>query len=462
MFEGPVVFVDIETTGGSYKTSRVTEVAAIRVENGEITDEFSTLINPQTYIPRAITAITGINDAMVADAPTFDTIADRFMEVMDGATFVAHNVRFDYSFLKAELASVGLIFQPKLLCTVRLSRALYSYEKGHSLAKLIERHDIPFQHRHRALDDARAIYLFSKIAYNEHGGAAFIDAVSKQLKSQSLPPNLDQKELLAIGNGPGVYVFEDENHQPIYVGKSVTLKKRVMSHFTDTTSKELKISQRVHHVRTIPTANELAALILESKMVKQLQPIFNRQLRRVSNYAMFVKDNNGAYATIKVTSGRPTEEAPLENVYGLYETRTKAKHRLDEMTRTFSLCPKLMGLEKAKNACFSYSLGKCKGACIGKEEPALYNRRFETALMHSKLERWPYGSAVAVPIGNEGSGVLIDQWIVQGFYSPETEHGLETIEANFDVDEYKIVRRFLRENKEKVVPAATFLNAGLA
>lgn len=458
MFEGPVVFVDIETTGGSYRTSRVLEVAAIRVENGEITDEFSTLVNPGTYVPRAITALTGITDEDVAPAPSFDEIADRFMEISDGAIFIAHNVRFDYSFLKAELEAVGLLWQPKLLCTVRLSRALYSYEQGHSLAKLIERHKIPFHHRHRALDDARAIYLFSQIAYNEHGAEAFSAAVQRQLKSQSLPPNLDQKELSEIGNGPGVYVFEDENHQPIYVGKSVTLRTRIMSHFSDTnrSSKELKISQRVHHVRTIPTGNELAALILESKMVKQLQPIFNRQLRRVSSYAMFVKDADRDYATIKVTSGRPTEHAPLENVYGLYESRTKAKHRLDEMTRTFSLCPKLMGLEKSKAACFSYSLGKCKGACVGKEDPELYNRRFETALMHSKLERWPYREAIAVPIGEEG-GVVIDQWIVKGFYSPETEHELESIDANFDVDEYKIIRRFLRENEDRIVPATNLL-----
>ena len=460
MFEGPVVFVDIETTGGSYRTSRVLEVAAIRVEDGEITDEFSTLINPGTYVPRAITALTGITNEDIVGAPSFDMVADRFTEIMEGATFVAHNVRFDYSFLKAELAAVGLLFQPKLLCTVRLSRALYADRQGHSLAKLIERHDIPFHNRHRALDDARAIYLFSTIAFAEHGPKLFAEAVAKQLKSQSLPPNLDSKELSEVGNGPGVYVFEDENHQPIYVGKSVTLKKRIMSHFTDTTSKELKISQRVHHIRTIQTANELAALILESKMVKQLQPIFNRQLRRVTNYAMFVKATDEEYSTIKIISGRPAEQAPLENVYGLYETRTKARNRLDDMTRTFSLCPKLMGLEKSKGACFSYSLGRCKGACAGKEDAGRYNDRFETALMHSKLERWPYGAAVAVPIGGQdtnGGGVIIDQWIVQGFYSEETAHELETIDANFDVDEYKIVRRFLRENRDKVIPASNLL-----
>src|SRR5690349_8254190 len=132
MFKYPVVFVDIETTGGSYRTSRVLEVAAIRYENGEVVKEFSTLINPDTYIPASITSLTGITAGDVVDAPRFEDIADELFEIMDGAVFVAHNVRFDYSFLKNEFALSGMSFSPKLLCTVRLSRALYVQHKGHS------------------------------------------------------------------------------------------------------------------------------------------------------------------------------------------------------------------------------------------------------------------------------------------------------------------------------------------
>src|SRR5687768_10360118 len=115
MFDYPVVFVDIETTGGSYRNSRVLEVAAIRYENGEIVQEFSSLIDPEAYIPRSITSLTGIREQDVTGAPKFEDIADELFEILDGAVFVAHNVRFDYSFLKNEFALVGLNFSPKLL-----------------------------------------------------------------------------------------------------------------------------------------------------------------------------------------------------------------------------------------------------------------------------------------------------------------------------------------------------------
>jgi DNA polymerase-3 subunit epsilon len=453
MFEYPVVFVDIETTGGSYRNSRVLEVAAIRYEAGAITREFSTLINPETYIPTSITRLTGITDADVTDAPTFGDIADELADVMDGAVFIAHNVRFDYSFLKNEFAMLGMTFSPKLLCTVRLSRALYAHEKGHSLAKLIERHNIPVAARHRALDDAAAMMYFTQLAFDEHGSELFNQAVARQLKTQYLPPNLDIEELNVIGNVPGVYIFKDESHQPLYVGKSISLKKRVLSHFQDVSSREVKISQLVHHVQTIPTGSELAALILESKLVKELQPVHNRMLRRVSSYAMLVKSRtDDGYASVQIKQGNIDEQTDITTIYGLYESRTKAKKRIDEITRTFELCPKLMGIEKATGACFSYSLGRCKGACVGKESADSYNRRFELALERSRLESWPFDMAITAPINDRGERVIINNWIIQGYINSEGESIIEAGEPSFDLDEYKIIRRFIRENSQFILP----------
>lgn len=452
MFSYPVVFVDIETTGGSYRNSRILEVAAIRYENGVITDEFSSLINPETYIPASITSLTGIRETDIVDAPVFADIADRFAEIMSGAVFIAHNVRFDYSFIKNEFAMIGTTFHPQLLCTVRLSRRLYSVEKGHSLAVLIARHDIPFANRHRALDDARAILYFSQLAFEQHGADDFLAAVQHQLKSQSLPPHLDSKELESIENVPGVYIFKDEMQQPIYVGKSITLKKRVMSHFQAVSSKELKISQSVHHIETIPTGSELAALILESKLVKELMPLYNRQLRRVSSYALFIKNNDGPYATIHIKQGTVDTETDLDHIYGMYSGRTKAKQRLEEITRGFQLCPKLMGLEKTTGACFSYSLGRCKGACVGNESPELYNRRFELALEHSRLESWPFDAAISLPVNTKGERVIIKNWMIQGYVDESGEVLYDTDEPHFDMDEYKIIRRFIRENKASIQP----------
>lgn len=453
MFEYPVVFVDIETTGGSFRNSRVLEVAAIRYENGEVVREFNTLLNPESYIPPEITRLTGIRESDTTDAPTFADIAQQLAEIMNGAVFIAHNVRFDYSFLKNEFALCSMNFSPKLLCTVRLSRALYAAHRGHSLAKLIERHSIQVQSRHRALDDARAILYFAHIAHREHGAEVFANAVQRQLKTQYLPSNLDVTEIQNIPNTPGVYIFEDEDHRPLYVGKSITLKKRVLSHFQDTESnKEIKISQNIHHVRTIQTGNELAALILESKLVKELSPVYNRQLRRVTKYAILMREyTESGYATITVKSGNIDIDSDLDNIFGLYENRTKAKKRIEEITRTFDLCPRLMGIESTHRACFSYALGKCKGACAGKESPSHYNDRFEIALERNKLENWPYQSAVTVPIGND-TGVVIENWMVRGFYSADQTDVLEPVESNFDVDEYKIIRRFIRENKHLIRP----------
>lgn len=452
MFEYPVVFVDIETTGGSYRNSRILEVAAIRYEGGKITKEFSTLIDPESQVPLNITRITGITSGDVQGKPVFADIAEEFKEIMDGAVFIAHNVRFDYSFIKQEFAMLGMRFLPKLLCTVRLSRALYSMEKGHSLAKLIERHNIPVAARHRALDDARAMLHFTETAFREHGFDLFNDAVARQLKTQSLPPHLDVSQINSIENVPGVYIFRDETRMPLYVGKSITLKKRVMSHFQSTDSKELKISQQVYYVETIKTGSELAALLLESKLIKELHPIHNRLLRRVSLFAMLIKNEVDGYAALSVRMGEIDAGTNLSEIYGIYKNRTAAKKKVEEVTRVFGLCPKLMGIEKTNGACFSYSLGKCKGACIGKESQELYNRRVELALEHSKVAIWDYPSAVSVPINEEGERVVVENWIIQGFLNNDGEMVINDIEPNFDVDEYRIIRRFLLQNRAFIQP----------
>jgi DNA polymerase-3 subunit epsilon len=452
MFEYPVVFVDIETTGGSYRNSRILEVAAIRYEHGKVTAEFSSLVNPETYIPSSITSLTGIHESDVINAPVFADIAEQFAEIMSGAVFVAHNVRFDYSFIKNEFAMLGMEFTPKLLCTVRLSRYLYKQEQGHSLAKLIARYDIPFTSRHRALDDAQAIFYFSQLAFEQHGAELFNAAIEHQLKSQSLPPNLDKQELESIENVPGVYIFQDETHQPIYIGKSINLKKRVMSHFQDVSSKEVRISQSVYHIETIPTGNELAALLLESKLVKEMKPLFNRRLRRVTAYAMLIKSMDGEYPSISVKQGNVDADTDLNTVYGMYSSRMKAKKSLIETTRIFQLCPKLMGIEKASGACFSYSLGKCKGACIGEESPELYNRRFELAMEHSRLKSWPFDTSIALPVNTKGEQVIIKNWMVQGYVDETGDFVYDAEDPNFDMDEYKIIQRFIRENKQYIRP----------
>lgn len=182
MFDEPVVFVDIETNGGSVGRGRITEIAAIRVEGNDVVDTFTSLVNPGGPLPFWITDLTGITDADLVHAPYFDEIAESLKSILAGAIFAAHNVHFDHSFIKDHFARVDYEYNPKLFCTVRMSRALYPEHKGHSLEKIIQRHNITTDARHRALADTQAILDFTQLAFHEKGKQNFDKAMLKQLK----------------------------------------------------------------------------------------------------------------------------------------------------------------------------------------------------------------------------------------------------------------------------------------
>lgn len=448
MFDEPVVYVDIETSGGSYKTSRIIEVAAIRVLAGEIVEEFHSLVNPGTRIPYWITNLTGISENDLVQAPSFADIAHQLQAILKDAVFIAHNVRFDYSFIKNELEQQGFIFNPKMLCTVRLSRALFPEHKVHKLESIIARHNISVTERHRARDDANAIFEFTKLAHKQHGAELFNEAVKKQLKTKTMPPHLDEQDMAAITNKTGVYIFEDENGTPLYIGKSVNIRSRILSHFSQDTKvfKEMKISQKTHNLRTVETGSELEALLLESKMIKELLPIYNKKLRRNTLQSVFIKNINAkGYMTIDVSNRDLSEVSNFDDIYGVYPTKGKAKSTLEDLMKTYQLCPKLMGLEKSTKACFSYQLGKCKGACIGKEPMALYNMRVEFALQRSKIASWPYKSPVAIAL-DETNAVVVDQWIVMGYLDQaQSEYpSFRSVPKLFDMDTYRILKSFIK------------------
>ena len=454
MFDKPVVYVDIETSGSNWQRSHIIEIAAIRVEAGEVVDEYKTLLNPGTPLPFWITKLTGITDGDLVDAPFFEDIAHELKTVLDGAIFIAHNVRFDYSYIKRQLESSGYKYNPDLLCTVRLSRALYPQNKGHSLEKIIARHNIEVESRHRAYADTKAIMDFADLAYKEHGHEAFHQAVSKQLKTKSLPPNLDEAYMKDVKNTPGVYVFENEFGQAVYVGKSVNLRSRVLSHFNadNKFSKEMKISQNTHKLRVIETGDELEALLLESKMIKDLLPVHNRKLRRNKSHAVIVKNQNEqGYTTLSVETKDIAEFAEMERIYGVYTSQGKAKSALEDKRKTYGLCSKLLNLEGGKGACFMYQLGKCKGACVGKESAALYNTRIEIALNRSKMESWPYKSAVVINTGGERS-IVVDKWIVVGYIQnvEEGEPYFKKIARSFEIDTYRILRSFIKTHAKSL------------
>ena len=311
------VLLDLETTGGNPLDCRITEIAAVRVENGLEVARWSTLVNPGTRIPPLIQNLTGISDAMVADAPSFDEIGATLLKLLDGAVLVAHNVRFDHGFLLHEYARMDVVLRVKTLCTVRLSRKLYPQHKGHGLDAIMQRHGLTTLSRHRAMGDVDLMQGFLQVATQELGA----DAISQQAQillqgSAALPPHLETN-VADIPETAGVYLFygedieaaavgkknanksSDKNAQnrtqiPLYIGKSIKLRSRVMSHFQAASreAREMRIAQEIRRVEWIETAGELGALLLEARLVKELQPLLNRQLRRERTLCAWRLDEN--------------------------------------------------------------------------------------------------------------------------------------------------------------------------
>lgn len=173
--------MDVETSGTHHAQSRVIEIAILRIEEGTCVETFRTTLNPQSTVPAWITDLTGITNKEVRESPRFDEIADDIERLLRDAIFVAHNVAFDYGFVEREFARIGREFHAHRLCTARLSRALFPHFRRHSLAHLIERHGLLAFARHRAFDDAYALWQFLQLCGTTHGrfGTAFDTLVNQ-------------------------------------------------------------------------------------------------------------------------------------------------------------------------------------------------------------------------------------------------------------------------------------------
>lgn len=275
------VMLDLETTGGSAANDRITEIAAVRVENGVEVARWSSLVNPQTPIPPFIQSLTGISDAMVANAPTFEALAQPLLELLEGAVFVAHNVRFDHGFVQQALERLNMPLTVKTLCTVRLSRKLYPQHKGHGLDAISKRHGLHNQARHRAMGDVDVVLDWLALASRELG----VDVVRREANAllqggNVVPPQLETP-VDDIPETTGVYLLWGTGPAPLFIGKASNLRARVMWHFQSAAkvAREMRIAQEIRRVEWRETADELSAFALESRLKEELQPRYNRKAR---------------------------------------------------------------------------------------------------------------------------------------------------------------------------------------
>ncbi|MDR6419836.1 exonuclease domain-containing protein [Paraburkholderia phenoliruptrix] len=273
----PIVFVDLETTGGSTNEHRITEVGVVEVGPTGVT-RWSSLVDPQQPIPSFIQQLTGITNAMVRGAPTFEAIAPELFARLDGKLFVAHNASFDRGFLRGEFRRVGISFDPDVLCTVRLSRALFPSEKRHGLDALVERHALVPSDRHRALADADLIWQF----WQRLHGLVPLDVLRAQIERTTrryrLAGDITEELLETAPAGCGVYAFYGDDDLPLYVGRSVRVRQRLRAHLTGErrSSKDIRLAQQVRRVEWRATGGELGAMLAEAQWIAALRPGHNR------------------------------------------------------------------------------------------------------------------------------------------------------------------------------------------
>lgn len=477
MLPNKLAFVDIETTGMRSSHDRIIEIGILRVEDNKLVKTFQTLVNPQAYLPKEITGLTGITAKELENAPTFNSIKHDVLEILDGCTFVAHNVRFDYGFVKNELLRENITYTAKHFCTVRLSRMLFPQWERHNLDSLIQHCNIVCESRHRAFDDAQVLFEFYMHLQKTLTQEQLEQALAKTLKKPSLPIKLPIEELDKLPDSPGVYIFygEDDRREqelsktkfktknliPLYVGKSINIRNRVLSHFSSDIASptEMKISQQIESIETIPTAGELGALFLESQMIKELLPIYNK-ISRVKHELLALKSryNKHGYLECYMEPITTISPADLSTFLGFFRSKKQAKAFLSDIAKNFSLCEKLLGLENTKDACFAYRLSRCNGACTNKEKAEVYNLRFTTAFSDLKILPWPYRGPITIK-ETEANGkseyFIIDNWCYIGKVNIDAEGNMKDSlveQVTFDLDMYKILKQYIKSpaNRNKI------------
>jgi DNA polymerase-3 subunit epsilon len=370
--------VDIETTGGSSRIEKITEIAIFQHDGEKITGEFITLINPERNIPYFITNLTGISNEMVESAPRFFEVAKQIVEFTEGRTFVAHNARFDYSFIRQEFKSLGYNFSRNLLDTVTLSRKLFPGHSSYSLGNICRDMGIMINGRHRAAGDALAtVRLFETLLRKDrdiHGGHS---GMIRNTKLSKLNPGLDLSKIDSIPEESGIYYFYNENHDLIYVGKSRNLQQRIKTHLSNnTTNRSMEMRDQIADIDWEVTGSELVALLKESLEIKRNKPVYNRAQRRTGfQWGIFSSVDEKGYISFRFGQV-DCDDMPVS----VFAGRERAKSALASLVEKYSLCQKLCGLYETAEACFHHHVGLCSGACCGKESPASYNERARKAL----------------------------------------------------------------------------------
>lgn len=448
--------VDIETTGNGIKGNKITEISIFRFDGYEVVDEFTSLVNPECEIPYFITGLTGIDNDLVRNAPKLSVIADKILEITKDTIFVAHSVNFDYNVIKNELKELGLEFTRKKLCTVRLSRKLIPGYNSYSLGKLCSALGISITDRHRARGDAHAtVTLFKKLLRTEGAEQVFKSFLNARSQEATLPPSLPRATFEKLPAKAGIYFFKDAKGKIIYVGKAINIKKRVLGHFYDKTTKEVRMCRDTADIDFELSGSELLALLMESHAIKHYYPEFNRaQKRSLQQYAIFnYEDRND----IQHLAFNKLKMAP--NPLITFSNPTDCRLYLEELCKTFELCAKYCHLQEKATSCSHYRIPVCGGVCRGTESAANYNQKVNNAIAHMQKRKEHFVIKEKGRSLGEDAFVLVQNDIYQGYGFVGKDQKISTFQdldafltpKKNTVEANGIIRSYVNKNPDKVL-----------
>lgn len=440
-----LAIVDLETTGADPTRDRITEIAILITEGDTLIEQWSTLVNPCMPIPWRIQELIGINDEMVADAPSFADLASAVRQRLADTIFVAHNVRFDYNFLRAAFERLGESFHAPALCSVKFSRALYPQFPRHGLDAIIARHGYAISSRHRALDDAQIVWQFLQESRRDQPVEAITHAWSRALSSTP-QPRLPEGDLEALPECAGVFVFRNAHGHALEIGRSRNLRAEVLGLFTSrkADARAKKRAAGVQHVETFPAAGELDAMLKELHVARNEATAKPRQ-----DAAWGWRFDLQASPPLQLQELSQSDPRDWGDTYGCLRGELEAKKLLRELVAKNRLCTRRLGLELGNGACNSHALGKCLGVCAGKEDAAHHDLRLLTALSGLKLRAWPYEGAwifAEHDEANERSAFhVFDMWCHVGSFDTHAEAAECVVNParHFDAEKYRLLHRWL-------------------
>ncbi len=370
------VVCDVETTGLNPERNRLTEIAMIKIADGEIVDRYQTLINPRQFIPAEITAFTGITNEMVYGAPGAEEVMPQARRFLGSAIFVGHNVKFDRGFVDATLRRINMepLDMPDL-CTCRLARRLFPKLKSKSLGSVAAHLGIRINHRHRAMGDTQATAAILRhllpILREEFDVTTVADLLGFQYKpvfrAGSTPRHVARVKdtVAALPAEPGVYLFHDKRDRVIYVGKAKSLKDRVGSYFYHNVSHTRKVEELVRQVYRIEwetTGTELSALLTELKEIRRHQPRYNTVMKHERRFPFIRLDAQDPYPTIDWSYDLAEDGAEY---FGPFSSRFVVESAIETMNRIFLLreCDGRIDPDKRTSPCLYYDIKRCGAPC---------------------------------------------------------------------------------------------------